>query len=284
MRGPEYPTGEFPDPNHLSEDIYWNIDDRTGRVGSPEAGTYYAGWSKRLKKVVVLTLEGILLISPDTNTSEVAWKARGLLLSPWAVNDDLTKIIVTDYNLDKTSNFLTAIDLVSGAFNTREVPSIPSGLVFTNYTTAMVSVGEDLLKLQYDQSHGWRFEEIAGPHPEGAVTMVLNGKLVWVSWTDEKSKITYEDRTVELPGSFWHGIAHKEGMMVFTLNADDVSPGRSGNVYFIGSNYQVQEVAEIEGETIIGSGSSASGLWVATDDGVVRTFGRTEKTETIDLP
>ena len=161
---------------------------------------------------------------------------------------------------------------------------MPSGIAFTDRATAMRSIGEDLLKVEYEDLQGWRFEEVPGTQPEGAMTMAFDGKLVWVLWEDEQSKITCGDKTVRLQGSFEQAIVHGKGLLVFVANPVESLPLRGGKVYFIGPDWQVQEVAKINGRAIIGSGSSASDLWVATEDGVVRTFGRTEKTETINLP
>ena len=116
--------------------------------------------------------------------------------------------------------------------------------------------------------------------------MAFDGKLVWNSgsWGDKQSKITCGDRTIELPGSFEEAIVHDKGLLVFAASPVETLPLRGGTVYFIDSNWQLQEVSKIEDKAIIGSGSSANGLWVATEDGVVRTFGRVEKMEVIDLP
>ena len=228
-------------------------------------------------------------MSSDTQETEVVWKTDDLLSARWAVNDDLTKIVSAGFAPNKRAWFLVAIDLVSGSSKSYEIASMPSGIIFTSHDIAVASIGEELLKIGYKETQGWSFEQTARRDLKGGVVASLDGELVWgsteniISW-DSHSKVMCAGRTVSFPGTLAEITSHKGEILVLTTIGDVRQPTK-GNVFLIDSSWEAHELAEIDGAAIIGSGSSPSGLWIATEDGVVRTFGRTEKkSEKIDLP
>jgi len=162
--GPEDLADFYRKPESSFEDVCWNIDGVTGRHRFADSVTYQAGWCSRLGRIAIVTMDGATLVSPETGKTEVAWKPDGLLKVGGAVSEDFTKTVARGFDPKGRMSFIGAVDLVSGASARYEPAEAPpcSRITFIDQDTAMAYTSEGLLRIAYEPSAGWRFEEIPG--------------------------------------------------------------------------------------------------------------------------
>jgi hypothetical protein len=154
-------------------------------------------------------------------------------------------------------------------------------MIFTEETTAIASVGEDLIKVKFTESGVHKFSVDQGAANKGEVKAVYKGKYVYhwpVFWTKEnvdQHTIKYGNIKVSFTDPVRFVLASKSYIWAIDKN---------GGIFRINSDGNKLSLGTYNRKEMIGHGTFEDGLWIAFSDGTINIFGDSTETSKIALP
>lgn len=263
--------------------IFWSWDGREGKREIPNLLAYFATVCPQTLAVIVQAMDGVLVIPMDGKPHRWIFKEDGFLLHfKWAVSACRCRLLVYGMDPNLREYVLIALDILNGRTTKFEIADTPWEMIFIDDNTAVASVGEDLIRVEFAESGDHKFSVEPGAAKQGAVKAVYKGEFVFhspVFWTEDNAdqqtiecgdmKISFTDPVLFVLASKSYIWAIDTKGQVFRLNSD-------------GSKLCVGTYAP---ERMIGRGSFDDGLWIAFLDGTVTVFGDSKKeTAKIELP
>jgi hypothetical protein len=271
-----------PDKLYESESVvFWNWQGRAGQIMIPVSG-YFATICQERFEVIVVTMQGLVVVSMNERVHRWAFQEEGLLLlSRWAVSSDARKVLVYGYDSNVGEPVLIALDISSGRKTRFKPPESPSEIVFIDDNTAVASVAEDLIKVELAESGEHLFSVELGAERKGEVEAVYRGELVFHSptfWTDENAdEHVIECGDVRVPFTDPVSFVFASESWIWAIDIN----GKVHKVNSDGSKFQAGDYAR---EQMIGRGVLGDSLWIAFCDGTVRVLGGSEACVKIALP
>jgi hypothetical protein len=266
---------------HSESVVFWNWLGRQGKTEIPHLSRL-AAICPDTNEIIVHTIPGVLIVPMDEGPHRWALKQDDtLLLSRWAISNNSLKVLVYGFDSDLRKYVLIALDILNGRTTRFEISEIPWGIIFIDDNTAVASVGEDLIRVEFTESGDHKFSVELGAAEKGEVEAVYKGELVFhwpVFWTKENTdqhtieygdmKVSFTDPVLFVHASESYIWAMDKNGQVFKINSD-------GSKLIIGT-YAPNEM--------IGRGIFDDSLWIAFLDGTVRVFGNSIETANIEFP
>lgn len=261
--------------------IFWNWQRRKERTEIPNMASF-ATICPDTNEVIVQTIRGVLSVPMDRKPHHWVFRQEGLLLhSRRAVSRDGCKVTV--YGLDPNSRkyVLIALDVSNGRTTKFEIAETPWEMIFIDQTTAVASVGENLIKVEFTESGDHRFSVEPGAGKKGEVKGLYEGEFVFHSptfWTEENADqhvIECGDMKVPFTDPVSFVSASESYIWAIDIN---------GQVYRVNPDGSKVHIGKYAPDEMIGCGVLPDSLWIAFSDGTVRIFGDSEGSAKIELP
>ena len=264
--------------------IFWSWDGREGKREIPNLSAYFATVCPQTLEVIVEAMHGVLVVPiMDERPYGWAFKQDGLLLhSQWAVSRDGCKVLVYGLDPNLRKYVLIALDTLNDHTTKFEISESPWEIIFVVNNTAVASVGEDLIRVEFAESGDHKFSVDPGAAKQGAVKAVYKGEFVFhspVFWTKENADqhtIEYGDMKV----SFTDPVR-----FVYASESYIWAIDKNGQVFKINSDGSKLSVGTYAPNEMIGRGIFDDSLWLAFLDGTVTVHrDSTKETAKIELP
>jgi len=262
--------------------IFWSWDGREGKREIPNLSAYFATVCPQTLEVIVEAMDGVLVVPMDERPYSWAFKQDGLLLhSQWAVSRDGCKVLVYGLDPNLRKYVLIALDTSNDHTTKFEISESPWEIIFVDNNTAVASVDEDLIRVEFTESGDHKFSVDPGAAKQGAVKAVYKGEFVFhspVFWTKENADqhtLEYGDMKV----SFTDPVR-----FVYASESYIWAIDKNGQVFKINSDGSKLSVGTYAPNEMIGRGIFDDSFWIAFSDGTIRIFGAYEGTASIELP
>jgi len=263
--------------------IFWSWDGCEDKREIPNLSAYFATVCPQTLAVVAQAMDGVLVIPIDGKPHRWIFKEDGLLLHPqWAVSRDGCKVLVYGLDPNLVKYVLIALDTSNNRTTKFEISESPWEIIFVDNNTAVDSVGEDLIRVEFAESGEHKFSVDPGAAKGGQVKAVSKSELVFhwpVFWTE----VNADQHTIEcgdMKISFTDPVP-----FVFASKSYIWAIDRKGEVIKINSYGNKLSVGSYPPEKVIGRGIFDDSLWLAFLDGTVTIFGDSKKeTAKIELP
>lgn len=271
-----------PGKRYQSESVvFWSWLGRQGKTEIPHL-TRLAAICPDTNEIIVQTIPGVFIVPMDEGPPRWAFKQDNiLLLSRWAINNNSCKVLVYGFDSDLRKYVLIALDILNGRTTKFEISEIPWEIIFINDNTALASVGEDLIRVEFAESGDHKFSVDTGAAKKGEVKAVYKGKFVFhrpVVWTKENA----DQHIVEcgnMKNSFAEPVRYVLASKSYIWAIDTEK-----QVFRVNGEGTKLCVGTYAPEKMIGRGTFDDSFWIAFSDGTIRIFGDSEGTAKIELP
>lgn len=272
-----------PEKRYQSESVvFWNWQGRQGKTKIPHL-TRLAAICPDSNEIIVQTIPGVLIVPMDEGPHRWAFKRDNiLLLSRWAISNNSRKVLVYGFDLDLRKYVLIALDILNGRTTNFEISETPWEIIFIDDNTAIASVSQDLITVEFIESGEHKFSVDPGAAKQGAVKAVYKGEFVFhspVFWAEEnvhQHTIQCGSMKISFTDPIWFVLASKSYIWAIDTK---------GQVFRLNSDGSKLCVGTYAPERMIGRGTFDDGLWLAFLDGTVMVHGDSKKeTAKIELP
>jgi hypothetical protein len=261
--------------------VFWNWDGREGKTDIPKL-PYSAVICPETHQILILTFEGILVVAMDGKQLRWIFKEDGMRLYPiWAVSREGCKALVYGLDPNLRKYVLIALDTSNNRTTKFELSESPWEIIFVDNNTAVASVGEDLIRVEFAESGEHQFSVDPGAAKGCEVEAVYKGELVFhqpVDWTEDNADqhtIEFGDMKISFTDPVRFVLASKSYIWAIDTK---------GQVFRLNSDGSKLCVGTYAPETMIGRGTFDDSLWIAFLDGTVTMFGDSKQTTEIVLP
>jgi hypothetical protein len=274
---------ESPARRYESESIiFWSWDGHEGKREIRNLSAYFATVCPQTLAVIAQAMDGVLMIPMDGKPHHWVFKEDSLLLhSQWAVSRDGCKVLVYGLDPNLRKYVLIALDTSKNRTTKFELSESPWEIIFVDNNTAVASVGEDLIRVEFAESGEHKFSVEPGAAKGGEVEAVYKGELVFhqpVDWTEDNADqhtIEFGDMKISFTVPVRFVFASKSYIWAIDMNGEVLKINDDGNKLSVG-NYSP--------EKMIGRGIVDDSLWIAFLDGTVMVLGDSKQTARIELP
>jgi len=241
------------------------------------------------KVLYAIAFDGVIELSFGSDTYSWIFKDP-MHMIPYGVFDtDRRWLLLMGSYLDgeeansKVKYYLNVINLRTLQRSTYGVTSYIKHMFFYSRDKAIVTAGEDLIKINLSENGDHKLIIEKGLAKAGQVYAMYHESPVYYSDRTAnpdkddigKTKIVFDNKIIPFEHGLW---------MVYPFNSQLRVVEGGGLLYDIDFDGKKTLLDSIQSK-IIGVGElRGKGIWVATDDGVVRTYGDQKRRETISLP
>lgn len=254
--------------------IFWNWQGRKGKTEIANSA-HFMTIRPDTNEVIVQTIDGVLIIPMSEEPYRWVLKEDdAVLFYRYAISSDAHRMLACSRYDGRYS--LIALDFLSGHTAKFELLTNPDGMAFIDDNTAVASVGEDMVKVEFAESGEHKFVLSSGAAKHGSIKAIYKGEIVFYARGPEnQSTIQCGDMKV---------LFNERLDFVLACESYIWAMSRSGQVFRVESAGNKVCAATYSYKEIIGQGVFDDNLWIAFNDGTVRVFGDTPAVAKIELP
>ncbi|MHC4455976.1 MAG: zinc metalloprotease [Planctomycetota bacterium] len=276
------PTAPYEKSYQSESVVFWNWLGREGKREFSDLLAYFATVCPQTLELIVEAMDGVLAVPMNGGPHRWVFKQDYLLLhSRWAVSKDRCKMLVYGMDPNLREYVLIALDILNGRTTKFEIPDTPWEMIFIDETTAIASVGEDLIKVEFAEGGVNKSSLCSGTAKKGKVEAVYKGEFVFhspVFWTKENAdQHTIEWDNIEVPFADPVQYVYASKSYIWAIDI-------KGQIFRINSKGSKLGVGTYDPNNMIGRGTFDDSFWTAFLDGTVRVFGDSIETVSIELP